>query len=233
MQVGGRLPCLHADPLPLPVPWLQPQLPAQDGEPWTLAPPLSYAAGKLLSHQLCEENSPIPRACPYSARGPLGLPWGCRQGVLCGTCWCSQSERPAETPAWGKWLLWTLSLHGSFSGSISLLPPASRASLARHRKNSVPSLPHPQHTLRGSGRGSLSASLARLWLLHTWQVRGCRRGGMQRGRSRGNQPPAKTSKSYNACAAAERPANAPCLSPWPTKFSRARSEHSEVVTSSS
>lgn len=55
---------------------------------------------------------------------------------------------------------------------------------------------------------------------------------MQRGRSRDNQPPAKTSKSYNACAGAERPANAPCQSPWPTKASRARSEHSEVVTSS-
>lgn len=55
---------------------------------------------------------------------------------------------------------------------------------------------------------------------------------MQRGRSRDNQPPAKTSKSYNACAGAERPANAPGQSPWPIKASRARSEHSEVVTSS-
>lgn len=55
---------------------------------------------------------------------------------------------------------------------------------------------------------------------------------MQGGRSRDNQPPAKTSKSYGACAGAERPANAPCLSPWPTKASRALSELSEVVTSS-
>ena len=55
---------------------------------------------------------------------------------------------------------------------------------------------------------------------------------MQRARSRDNRRPAKTSKSYSARPGAERSANAPCLSPWPTKASGALSEHPEVATSS-
>lgn len=47
-----------------------------------------------------------------------------------------------------------------------------------------------------------------------------------------NRRPAKTSKSYSARPGAERSANAPCLSPWPTKASGALSEHPEVATSS-
>ena len=166
MQVGGRLPCLHADPLPLPGPWLQPQSPAQDGEPWTLAPPLYYTAGKLLSHQLCEANSPIPQACPYSARGPLGLPRGCRQGVLCGTCWCSQSERPAETPAWGKWLLWTLSLHRSFSAPTCLqsIPGTFRGSprvVGNGDRFEVPEKsPGPGSRLKSSGEKQQESGLS-------------------------------------------------------------------------